>query len=53
MRDFIALGRTATAIFVLNPSLTLGQTVSELQLIWAAAEPYEYGNQINFMPIFA
>jgi hypothetical protein len=53
MRDFIALGRTAPAIFVLNPSLTLGQTVSELQLIWAAAEPYEYGNQINFMPIFA
>ena len=52
LRDFIALGRTAPAIFVLNPALSLGQTATELHLIWAAAEPYEYENKINFMPIF-
>ena len=53
LREFIARGRTAPAIFVLNPSLSIGQTVSELHLIWAAAEPYEYEDKINFMPIFA
>ncbi len=51
LREFIALGRTAPAIFVLNPRLTVGETVSELHLIWAAAEPYEYQNKINFMSI--
>ena len=53
LREFIALGRTAPAIFVLNPRLTVGETVSELHLIWAAAEPYEYQNKINFMSIVA
>ena len=53
LREFIARGRTAPAIFVLNPSLSIGQTVSVLHLIWAAAEPYEYEDKINFMPIFA
>ncbi len=53
LREFIALGRTAPAIFVLNPRLTVGATVSELHLIWAAAEPYEYQNKINFMSIVA
>ena len=51
LRDFIALGRIAPAIFVLNPNLSIGHTVFELHLIWAAAEPHEYENQINFMPI--
>ena len=51
LRDFIALGRTAPAIFVLNPNLSIGQTVSELHFIWTAAEPYEYENKMNFMPI--
>ncbi len=51
LRDFIARGRTAPAIFVLNPNLSMGQTATELHLIWAAAEPYEYENKINFMPV--
>ena len=53
LREIIAQGRTAPAIFILNPNLSIGQTVSELHLIWAAAEPYEYEDKINFMPIFA
>ncbi len=53
LREFIALGRTAPAIFVLNPRLTVGETVSELHPIWAAAEPYEYQNKTNFMSIVA
>jgi hypothetical protein len=53
LREIIAQGRTAPAIFILNPNLSIGQTVSELHLIWAAAEPYEYEGKINFMPIFA
>ena len=52
LHDFISLGRTAPAIFVLNPKMTIKQTISELHLIWAAAEPHEYENMINFMPIF-
>ena len=53
LREFIALGRTAPVIFVLKPRLTVGETVSELHLIWAADEPYEYQNKINFMSIVA
>ena len=53
LSEFIALGRTARAIFVLSPILSIGQTVSELHLGWAATEPYEYENKINYTPIFS
>ena len=52
LREVITQGRTAPAIFVLNPNMTIGQIVSELHLIWAAAEPHEYANMINHLPIF-
>ena len=52
LRDFISLGRTAPAIFVLNRNMSIGQTVSELHLLWAAAEPLEYEDRIDYMPIF-
>ena len=52
LRESIALGRTAPAIFVLNANMTVGQTVSELRHIWGASEPHEYENTIRFLPIF-
>ena len=52
LREFIALGRTAPAIFVLNANMPVGQTVSELRHIWGASEPHEYENTIRFLPIF-
>ena len=52
LREFVAGGRIAPAVFVLNAKMTTGQTVNELQLVWRASEPREYENTIRFLPFF-
>jgi len=52
LREFIAEGRIAPAVFVLNAKMTTGQIATELQLVWGASEPHEYQNTIRFLPFF-
>ena len=52
IHDHITQGGTAPAVFVLNPRMSLQETISELQLIWGASEPREYENTIRFLPFF-
>jgi len=50
--DHLTEGRHIPGIFILNPKMSIQQTVEELVFIWELAEPHEYFDQIRFMPIF-
>ena len=51
LRDHLAAGRHVPGIFELNPDMTVGQTVEELALIWAASHEDEYLDRIAFLPV--
>jgi hypothetical protein len=51
LRDHLAKGRHVPGIFMLSPSMSVGETIQELVLIWAASEEYEYFDQVIFLPI--
>jgi hypothetical protein len=51
LRDHLAAGRHVPGIFILNPHMTMGETADELALIWGAAEPEEYADQLRFLPV--
>ena len=51
LRNHLAAGRHVPGIFILNPNLTMGQTADELALIWGAATPDEYADQLKYLPV--
>jgi len=51
LRSHIAAGRHIPGIFILNPSMTVGETIDELALIWGASEADEYIDLLRFLPI--
>lgn len=51
LRNHIAAGRHLPGIFILNPSMMVGETIDELALIWGASEADEYLDLMRFLPI--
>ena len=51
LRDHLAAGRHVPGIFTLNPNMSIGETIEELVLIWGAAQPDEFADQINYLPL--
>jgi hypothetical protein len=51
LRDHLAEGRHVPGIFVLNPNMSVGETLEELLLIWGASDEDEYRDQIAFLPV--
>ncbi|MBI4672142.1 MAG: DUF5615 family PIN-like protein [Chloroflexi bacterium] len=51
LRDHLAAGRHIPGIFTISPSMSIGETIEELALIWGAALPDEYADQINYLPL--
>jgi len=51
LEEHLSAGRHVPGIFILNPHMTMGETVEELILIAAAAEPEEFFDQVNFLPV--
>jgi len=51
LRHHLAQGRHVPGIFMLSSNMSVGETIQELVLIWAASEEYEYFDQIIFLPI--
>lgn len=47
----LASGRHVPGIFLLNPSMSIGETIEELVLIWATVETDEYRDRITFLPV--
>ena len=51
LADSIAQNRHVPGIFILNPDLSIGETIDELILIAECAFEYEYQDQIVYLPI--
>jgi hypothetical protein len=50
LRDHLARGGRIPGIFILNPTMTAGDTIQELLLIWGASLENEYQDRIAFLP---
>lgn len=51
LRDHLAQGRHVPGILVLNDNMSIGETIEELLLIWAASDENEYRDLIVYLPI--
>ncbi len=51
LRDHLAAGHHFPGMFTLNAKMSLGETIEALALIWGAAGPQEYADQINYLPL--
>lgn len=51
LREHLNQGRHIPGIFVLSARMSIGETVEELLLIWAASEEEEYHDRIFFLPV--
>lgn len=51
LRDHLAQGRHVPGIFVMNPGMSVGETIEELLLIWRASNEEEYHDRLFFLPI--
>ncbi len=51
LRDHLMAGRHVLGIFELDDDMGIGDTADELYLLWKAAEPEEYADQINYLPV--
>ena len=50
LRDHLAEGQHVPGIFELNPNMSVGETIEELLLIWAASYPDEYRDRLSIYP---
>lgn len=50
LADHLAMNRHVPGIFILNPKMTIGETIDELILIAGASLPNEFGDLITFLP---
>lgn len=51
LQDHLAQGRKIPGILVMNPKMSVGETLEELLLIWGASEGEEYYDRISFLPV--
>jgi hypothetical protein len=51
LQNHLAQGRHVPGILVLNPQMSVGETIEELVLICGASEEEEYLDRISFLPI--
>jgi hypothetical protein len=51
LQDHLAQGRHVPGILVMNPKMSVGETIEELVLICGASEEKEYHDRISFLPV--
>jgi hypothetical protein len=51
LTDHIAQGRHVPGIFIINPNMSIRDTIEELILIAANSDDAEYQDSIRYMPI--
>jgi hypothetical protein len=50
LKDHLAASHHVPAIFILNPDMTMGETIDALAFLWAASGSEEYADQIRYLP---
>lgn len=51
LRDHLDAGHHVPGIFILSPHMTMGHTIDELILIWAASDSDEFVDQLRYLPV--
>ena len=51
LTDHLAQGRHMPGIFILNPDMSMGDTIDELILISGASFSDEYSDRISYLPL--
>jgi len=51
LENHLAQGQHVPGIFVMNPKMSVGETIEDLLLVWGASEEREYHDNIWFLPI--
>ncbi len=51
LSEHLAADHHVPGIFTLNDDMSIGETVDELLLLWTAADPQEYADQLNYLPV--
>ena len=51
LRAHLDEGHHVPGILILNPNMSIGATIEELTLIWAAAYKDEFCDRIEFLPV--
>ena len=51
LRDHLDVGQHVPGVFILNPNMTIGETVDAFALICGASEPDEYRDLLIYLPI--
>jgi hypothetical protein len=51
LRDHLAQGKHVPGIIVLNEDMSAGDTIEQLNLIWAAGLPDEFRDLIIYLPL--
>ncbi len=51
LRDHLAAGHHFPGMLILNPKMSLADTIETLALIWGVARPDEYADQITYLPL--
>jgi hypothetical protein len=51
LKAHLDAGYHVPGILTLNPDMTMGETIDELSLIWAASNPDEFKDLIVYLPI--
>ena len=51
LKEHIEEGRHIPGIFILKRNMLMREIIDELTLIWGAAEPDEYTDDIKYLPI--
>ena len=51
LQNHLAQGWHVPGILVMNPRMSVGETIDELVLIWGTSEEVEYLDRISFLPV--
>jgi hypothetical protein len=50
-QNHLAAGRHVPGIFVLSHDTSVGEIVADLRLLWDAAQPGEFDDQLVYLPL--
>jgi hypothetical protein len=51
LKDHLDQGRHIPGILILNPNMTVGETIEELVFVWEVSEINEFADRIEFLPV--
>jgi predicted nuclease of predicted toxin-antitoxin system len=49
-RTRLAEGKSSPGVFLITQSVSMGQIVEAIVMVWAASEPQDWENQVRYLP---